>query len=403
MDALEIIRCRALYSPPLYALLHDFMTLEKQTNTPGTFEILREDRHTGARLGRLWTAHGAIDTPVFMPVGTQATVKALEPRDLDAAGASIILGNTYHLLLRPGMEVMAACGGLHRFMSWNKPLLTDSGGFQVFSLNNLRKITEEGVTFNSHIDGTKFFLGPKEAMEVQRILGSDIAMCFDECMPYPCEPDYAQKSVAKTLRWAAQCLEQPRAAGQLVFGIVQGGEYTLLREHCAKELVSMGFDGYAVGGVSVGEPEEIMLKGVADGTRLLPRERPRYVMGLGDMYQMCESVACGVDMFDCVIPTRVARHGTAYTRTGSYPVKGGSYKMDMRPVEEGCTCYCCQNFSRAYIRHLINVGEILGVRLLSIHNMHRYLEFMREMREAIANDSFREWRKELAMTLRTTP
>lgn len=379
------------------------MTLEKQTNTPGTFEILREDRHTGARLGRLWTAHGAIDTPVFMPVGTQATVKALEPRDLDAAGASIILGNTYHLLLRPGMEVMAACGGLHRFMSWNKPLLTDSGGFQVFSLNNLRKITEEGVTFNSHIDGTKFFLGPKEAMEVQRILGSDIAMCFDECMPYPCEPDYAQKSVAKTLRWAAQCLEQPRAAGQLVFGIVQGGEYTLLREHCAKELVSMGFDGYAVGGVSVGEPEEIMLKGVADGTRLLPRERPRYVMGLGDMYQMCESVACGVDMFDCVIPTRVARHGTAYTRTGSYPVKGGSYKMDMRPVEEGCTCYCCQNFSRAYIRHLINVGEILGVRLLSIHNMHRYLEFMREMREAIANDSFREWRKELAMTLRTTP
>jgi queuine tRNA-ribosyltransferase len=377
------------------------MTLETQTNTPGTFEILKEDRHTGARLGRLWTAHGVIDTPVFMPVGTQATVKALEPRDLDAAGASIILSNTYHLMLRPGMEVMAACGGLHRFMGWNKPILTDSGGFQVFSLNTLRKITEEGVTFNSHIDGTPFFLGPKEAMEVQRILGSDIAMCFDECMPYPCEPDYAQKSVAKTLRWAAQCLEQPRAAGQLVFGIVQGGEYTLLREHCAKELVSMGFDGYAVGGVSVGEPEDIMLKGVADGTRLLPRERPRYVMGLGDMYQMCESVACGVDMFDCVIPTRVARHGTAYTRTGSYPVKGGSYKIDMRPVEEGCTCYCCQNFSRAYIRHLINVSEILGVRLLSIHNMHRYLEFMREMREAIANDSFREWRKELAMTLRT--
>ncbi|MEI6645694.1 MAG: tRNA guanosine(34) transglycosylase Tgt [bacterium] len=379
------------------------MTLETQTNTAGTFEILKEDRHTGARLGRLWTAHGAIDTPVFMPVGTQATVKALEPRDLDAAGASIILSNTYHLMLRPGMEVMAACGGLHRFMGWNKPILTDSGGFQVFSLNNLRKITEEGVTFNSHIDGTPFFLGPKESMEVQRILGSDIAMCFDECMPYPCEPDYAQKSVAKTLRWAAQCLEQPRATGQLVFGIVQGGEYTLLREHCAKELVSMGFDGYAVGGVSVGEPEDIMLKGVADGTRLLPRERPRYVMGLGDMYQMCESVACGVDMFDCVIPTRVARHGTAYTRTGSYPVKGGSYKIDMRPVEEGCTCYCCQNFSRAYIRHLINVSEILGVRLLSIHNMHRYLEFMREMREAIANDSFREWRKELAMTLRTTP
>jgi queuine tRNA-ribosyltransferase len=379
------------------------MISTQQNNPPGTFEILKEDRHTGARLGRLWTAHGAIETPVFMPVGTQATVKALEPRDLDAAGAQIILGNTYHLLLRPGMEVMAACGGLHTFMGWNKPILTDSGGFQVFSLNNLRKITDDGVTFQSHIDGSTFFLGPKESMEVQRILGSDIAMCFDECMPYPCEPDYAQKSVAKTLKWAAQCLEQPRAPGQLVFGIVQGGEYTHLREHCAKELIAMGFDGYAVGGVSVGEPEDIMLKGVADGSRLLPRERPRYVMGLGDMYQMCESVACGVDMFDCVIPTRVARHGTAYTRTGSYPVKGGSYKTDMRPVEEGCTCYCCQNFSRAYIRHLINVSEILGVRLLTIHNMHRYLEFMREMREAIANDSFAEWRKELAMILRTTP
>ena len=376
------------------------MTPEKQSKSPGTFEVLKEDRHTGARLGRLWTTHGAIDTPVFMPVGTQATVKALEPRDLHAAGASIILGNTYHLMLRPGMEVMAACGGLHRFMGWDKPILTDSGGFQVFSLNNLRKITDDGVTFQSHIDGSTFFLGPKESMEVQRILGSDIAMCFDECMPYPCELDYAQKSVAKTLKWAAQCLEQPRAPGQLVFGIVQGGEYTHLREHCAKELIAMGFDGYAVGGVSVGEPEDIMLKGVADGSRLLPRERPRYVMGLGDMYQMCESVACGVDMFDCVIPTRVARHGTAYTRTGSYPVKGGSYKTDMRPVEEGCTCYCCQNFSRAYIRHLINVSEILGVRLLTIHNMHRYLEFMREMREAIANDSFAEWRKELAMTLR---
>ena len=376
------------------------MTPEKQSKSPGTFEVLKEDRHTGARLGRLWTAHGAIDTPVFMPVGTQATVKALEPRDLDAAGASIILGNTYHLMLRPGMEVMAACGGLHSFMGWNKPILTDSGGFQVFSLNNLRKISEEGVTFQSHIDGANFFLGPKESMEVQRILGSDIAMCFDECMPYPCEPDYAQKSVTKTLKWAAQCLEQPRAPGQLVFGIVQGGEYTHLREHCAKELIAMGFDGYAVGGVSVGEPEDIMLKGVADGSRLLPRDRPRYVMGLGDMFQMCESVAGGVDMFDCVIPTRVARHGTAYTRKGSYPVKGGSYKTDLRPVEEGCTCYCCQNFSRAYIRHLINVSEILGVRLLTIHNMHRYLEFMREMREAIANDSFAEWRKELAMTLR---
>ncbi|MBP5320125.1 MAG: tRNA guanosine(34) transglycosylase Tgt [Kiritimatiellae bacterium] len=371
-----------------------------QVKPPGTFEILKEDRHSGARLGRLWTAHGAVETPVFMPVGTQATVKALEPRDLRDLGTSILLGNTYHLLLRPGMEVMAACGGLHRFMGWDGPILTDSGGFQVFSLNNLRKIKPEGVEFHSHIDGAKFFLGPKESMEVQRILGSDIAMCFDECMPYPCEEAYARQSVAKTLRWEAACLEQPRAPGQLYFGIVQGGVYPELRESCARELAAMGFDGYAVGGVSVGEPEDVMIKGVEDGVRCLPRDRPRYVMGLGDMFQMNESVARGVDMFDCVIPTRVARHGTAYTRKGSYPVKGGSYKMDQRPVEEGCDCYCCRNFSRAYIRHLLNVGEILGVRLLTIHNMHRYLSFMREMREAIAADAYTAFRQELTAVLR---
>jgi len=367
---------------------------------PGAFEVLKEDRHTGARLGRLWTAHGVVETPVFMPVGTQATVKALEPRDLREMDASILLGNTYHLLLRPGMEVMAACGGLHRFMAWDRPILTDSGGFQVFSLNNLRKIRANGVEFRSHIDGAKFFLGPSEAMAVQRTLGSDIAMCFDECMPYPCEAEYAVASVDKTLRWAAQCLEQERAPGQLVFGIVQGGAFAELRERCASELAAMGFDGYAVGVVSVGEPEDVMLKGVEDGLRRLPVERPRYVMGLGDMYQMSESVARGVDMFDCVCPTRAARHGTAYTRTGQYPVKGGAYKMDQRPVEAGCTCYCCQNFSRAYVRHLLNVGEILGVRLLTIHNIHCYLSFMRDMREAIANDCFSEWRLALTAALR---
>ena len=369
-------------------------------DSAGRFEVLKEDRHTGARLGRLWTAHGVIDTPVFMPVGTQATVKALEPRDLNELGASVILGNAYHLLLRPGMEVMGAMGGLHKFMGWDKPILSDSGGFQVFSLNNLNKIRDDGVEFSSHIDGARFFLGPKEAMAVQRVLGSDIAMVFDECMPYPCKEDYAVRSVNKTLTWAAECLKQPRAEGQLYFGIVQGGEFSALREKCARELTSMGFDGYAVGGVSVGEPEDIMLKGVEDGLRFLPAERPRYVMGLGDMYQMTESVARGTDMFDCVIPTRVARHGTAYTRKGAYPVKGASYKVDDRPVEEGCSCYCCRNFSRAYIRHLLNVREILGVRLLTIHNMHRYLEFMREMREAIASDCFSEWRKECAAVLR---
>ncbi len=367
---------------------------------PGAFEILKEDRHTGARLGRLWTAHGPVETPVFMPVGTQAAVKALEPRDLTGLGASVILGNTYHLLLRPGMDVVSACGGLHRFMAWQGPILTDSGGFQVFSLNTLRKIRAHGVEFRSHIDGAPFFLGPSEAMAVQRTLGSDIAMCFDECIPYPCDAQYACQSVAKTLSWAALCLEQERAPGQLVFGIVQGGEYTALRERCARELAAMGFDGYAVGGVSVGEPEDVMLRGVEDGVRGLPRERPRYVMGLGDLYQMSESVARGADMFDCVIPTRVARHGTAYTRTGQYPVKAGAHKADTRPVEEGCDCYCCRTFSRAYVRHLLNVGEILGVRLLTIHNMHRYLGFMREMREAIANDAFGEWRRALAAVLR---
>ncbi len=366
----------------------------------GSFELLHEDRHTGARCGRLYTAHGLIDTPVFMPVGTQATVKALEPRDLQELGASIILGNTYHLLLRPGTGVVEQSGGLHRFMGWNGAILTDSGGFQVFSLNNLNKIHEHGVEFSSHIDGSRLFLGPREAMAAQRALGSDIAMVFDECMPYPCDEQYAVRSVKTTLRWAAECAAEPRAAEQLCFGIVQGGEFTALREMCARELTAIGFDGYAVGGVSVGEPEDIMLRGVEDGLRFLPQDKPRYVMGLGDMFQMAESVARGTDMFDCVIPTRVARHGTAYTRHGSYPVKAAAFKLDERPVEEGCSCYCCRNFSRAYIRHLINVREILGVRLLTIHNMHRYLEFMREMREAILNDCFGEWRKKQSEILR---
>ena len=258
------------------------------TPVPGTFEVLHEDAHSGARTGRLWTAHGAIDTPVFMPVGTQATVKAVEPRDLLEADASVILGNTYHLMLRPGMEVMGTCGGLHRFMHWDRPILTDSGGFQVFSLTNLRKIKPEGVEFRSHIDGAKFLLGPKESMYVQRILGSDIAMCFDECMPYPCDEAYAARSVRQTLAWEVASLEQEKAPGQLRFAIVQGGMYPALREHCAKELVSIGFDGYAVGGVSVGEPENEMYPAVENSVKWLPREKPRYVMGLGDLVQMAE-------------------------------------------------------------------------------------------------------------------
>ena len=363
---------------------------------PGTFEILHTDAASGARTGRLWTAHGPVETPVFMPVGTQGTVKTLEPRDLVENGVQIILGNTYHLMLRPGVPVVEACGGLHRFMGWDGPILTDSGGFQVFSLANLRKVRPGGVEFQSHIDGSKYFLGPAEAMAIQRGLGSDIAMCLDECPPYPCDPQTACQAVDKTLSWAALCQTQARAPGQLVFGIVQGGEIASLRERCARELVAIGFDGYAVGGVSVGEPELVLLREVEDGVRQLPVDRPRYVMGLGDFGQMVAAVACGVDMFDCVMPTRHARNGTAFTAHGSYPVKAGEYKLDTRPVEEGCGCYACRHFTRAYIRHLLNVGEILGVRLLTIHNVHCYMVFMREMRAAIAAGAFESWRREFA-------
>ena len=363
---------------------------------PGTFEILHTDAASGARTGRLWTAHGPVETPVFMPVGTQGTVKTLEPRDLVENGVQIILGNTYHLMVRPGVPVVEACGGLHRFMGWDGPILTDSGGFQVFSLANLRKVRPGGVEFQSHIDGSKYFLGPAEAMAIQRGLGSDIAMCLDECPPYPCDLQTACQAVDKTLSWAALCKSQARAPGQLVFGIVQGGEYAPLRERCARDLVAIGFDGYAVGGVSVGEPEPVLLREVEDGVRCLPKDRPRYVMGLGDFGQMVASVACGVDMFDCVMPTRHARNGTAFTRYGSYPVKAGAYKVDTRPVEEGCDCYACRHFTRAYIRHLLNVGEILGVRLLTIHNVRSYMVFMQEMRAAIAAGAFAQWRSEFA-------
>ena len=365
---------------------------------PGTYEILASDPKTKARRGRLWTLHGAVETPVFMPVGTQATVKAMTPVELKEAGSDIVLGNTYHLSLRPGVEIIEKCGGLHKFMGWDRPILTDSGGFQVFSLSKLNKIKPDGVEFRSHIDGTKLFLGPREAIDIQRRLGSDIIMAFDECPPYPSTYEYACQAVMRTLSWAALCAELHPRNGQLVFGIVQGGEYADLRARCARELVAIGFDGYAVGGVSVGEPEPVLLEAVKNGVAELPVERPRYLMGVGVLKQLVESVAMGVDMFDCVMPTRYARHGTAMTRTGHYPVRNGLYKEDTRPVEEGCTCYCCQNFTRAYIRHLMNVKEILGVRLLSIHNLHRTLEFMREMRAALDQGVFEEFRREFHAT-----
>lgn len=350
----------------------------------GDFEILARDPETSARRGRLQTTHGSIETPAFMPVGTQATVKAMSPAEMLEMDFGVILANTYHLHARPGDELISRLGGLHRFMDWPRAILTDSGGFQVFSLARLRRITDAGVEFQSPYDGAAVFLGPVEAMAIQRRLGSDIAMAFDECVPYPCEREYACRAVERTLSWAAVCARQPRAPGQLVFGIAQGGVHPDLRRMCAERLTHIGFDGYAIGGVSVGEPDALILRGVADTAPWLPADRPRYLMGVGLLPQMTEAVALGVDLFDCVMPTRYARNGTALTRRGRYPVKAARYAEDPRPIEEGCECYACRRFSRAYVRHLLNVDEILGVRLVTMHNLHMYATFMNEMRSAIA-------------------
>ena len=358
------------------------------------FELLATAGQSRARRGRITTTRGKIETPAFMPVGTQASVKALDNRELEEMGAQIILGNTYHLNIRPGMEIMAQAGGLHKFMNWNKPILTDSGGFQVYSLARIRKVKEHGVEFRSHLDGSKLFLGPKESMEIQRIIGSDIAMVFDECPPHGCSEDEVEQAVERTIRWAAECLEQPRAEGQQYFGIVQGGCIPELRERCARELVAMNFDGYAIGGVSVGEPEPEMMQAVELSEPHLPADRVRYAMGLGTPAQMVELIARGVDIFDCVLPTRVARNGTAYTRKGAYNIKGGFVKADFTPIEEGCECFTCRNHTRAYVRHLLNVNEILGLRLVSIHNSHMFLKLMEDIRAHLDAGSFDEFRKE---------
>jgi queuine tRNA-ribosyltransferase len=362
------------------------------------FQLLKTDPGSKARLGRLTTTRGVIDTPVFMPVGTQGSVKALDPRELLEMGTQIILGNTYHLSIRPGMEIIEQAGGLHRFINWPHPILTDSGGFQVFSLAKIRKIKAHGVEFRSHLDGSPLFLGPVEAMAIQRGLGSDIAMVFDECPPHGCTAREATAAVERTIRWAGECREQPRAPGQMFFGIVQGGNNAALRERCAKELVAMDFDGYAIGGVSVGEPEHEMMEAVDYTEPFLPAHLPRYAMGLGTPAQMVELVARGVDMFDCVLPTRVARNGTAFTAKGTISIKGGFNKADFRPIEEGCECYACQNFSRAYLRHLLNVNEILGLRMLSVHNSHMYLRVMADIRRHIAAGTFPEFHREFIAT-----
>ncbi|MEI7730298.1 MAG: tRNA guanosine(34) transglycosylase Tgt [Verrucomicrobiota bacterium] len=357
------------------------------------FELIKTDTTCKARLGRLTTTRGVIDTPIFMPVGTQGSVKAIDPRELDEMGTQIILGNTYHLNVRPGMDIIRAAGGLHRFINWTKPILTDSGGFQVFSLAKIRKVKSHGVEFRSHLDGSAMFLGPKEAMEIQRLLGSDIAMVFDECPPHNAPAKEIHAAVERTLRWARECRDQPQLPGQQVFGIVQGASNAALREECAKKLVAMDFDGYAIGGVSVGEPEPEMMSAVEMAEPFLPANKARYAMGLGTPAQMVELVARGVDMFDCVLPTRVARNGTAFTYQGTYSIKGGAYKADFRPIEEGCTCFACQRFTRAYIRHLLNVNEILGLRLVSVHNSHMYLQLMRDIRAHLAAGTFGEFRR----------
>ena len=366
------------------------------------FQLLHTDSSSSARAGVLQTAHGLIETPVFMPVGTQATVKAATPRDLVEAQAQIILGNTYHLYLRPGMAAMREFGGLHRFMSWSKPILTDSGGFQVFSLAKLREMTESGVRFRSHIDGSEFFLGPRESIEMQMVLGSDVMMVLDECPPWPCDRGAMESAVQRTIRWAQASKEAKHqlltersdwpTQGQLLFGIVQGGSDTELRRHCAEQLVNIGFDGYAIGGVSVGEPEEEMMKAVDLATPFLPTDHARYAMGLGQPDQLIELVARGVDMFDCVLPTRMARHGQAYTHQGCFCLKNAPYRLDQRPIEEDCGCPACTQFSRAYIRHLLKAEEILGVILLSLHNLHFYLKIMREARQAILENRFASFR-----------
>ncbi len=358
------------------------------------FTLLKTDTESKARLGRLDLPHGTVETPIFMPVGTQGAVKTLHPDDLDALGAQIILGNTYHLWLRPGHELIKEFGGLHEFTSWKKPILTDSGGFQVWSLAKLRKITEEGVRFQNHLDGSEMMLTPELSMEIQAAIGSDIAMLFDECPPYPCDEKYAANSLALTTRWAHRCKDwvtthEPRSGEgrQQHFGIVQGSIYAEMREQSARELAAMDFDGYAIGGVSVGEPEEEMFRAIDNAVPFLPDHKPRYAMGLGTPPQILEMIGRGVDMFDCVMPTRIARHGTAFTLDGPIQIKNLAFAKDPRPLCETAHPHVAR-FSRAYIRHLFRAGEILSLRLLSFHNLHFYLRLVSDARAAIAEGTF---------------
>jgi queuine tRNA-ribosyltransferase len=387
------------------------------------FELLQKGVSSKARRGRLTIVHGVIETPAFMPVGTQGSVKAVCPRELHELEAQIILGNTYHLFVRPGLDVIRHFGGLHRFMNWDGPILTDSGGYQIFSLAKLRKITEEGVHFQNHLDGTPTFISPEIAMEIQATLGSDIAMVLDECPPYPSDYEYAARSAEMTLRWARRCKvaanlrrganvqpptynAQPSTTErgrQLVFGIVQGATFENLRQQGAQAIVEIGFDGYAIGGVSVGEPEAEMMREVEWCEPHLPAGKPRYAMGLGTPPQMLELIARGMDMFDCVLPTRLARNGTAFTARGTLNLKNAEFAMQKGPIEEGCSCATCSEFSLGYIRHLVKAEEILGLRLITLHNLHFYLGLMKQARTAIESGTFATFRKDFVSSYEVRP
>ena len=356
-----------------------------------TYELIKQCPHTGARAGRIHTPHGIFDSHIFMPVGTQASVKTLAPEELKEMGAGIILSNNYHLFLRPGSKLVKEAGGLHKFMNWDRAILTDSGGFQVISLGDLRKISEEGVTFRSHIDGSKKFLSPEIATQSQMDLGADIIMAFDECVPYPADFKYTRESMELTLRWAQRCKDTMTNSNQGLFGIVQGGMYKDLRIECANRLVDMDFPGYAVGGLSVGEPKELMYEMLDITLEHLPQNKARYLMGVGTPDCLVEGVMRGIDMFDCVYPTRVARNGTAMTWNGRLVIKNAQYEHDFHPIDDHCNCYTCRNYSRAYIRHLVRVNEIFGLRLLTIHNLHFLIDFMRQMRQSIMDDRFPEF------------
>ena len=362
------------------------------------YKIIAEDKETGARAGEFTTPHGIIKTPVFMPVGTQATVKAIIPEELEALGAQIILSNTYHLYMRPGEDIVAEAGGLHRFMNWKHPILTDSGGFQVFSLGDLRKITEDGVEFRSHIDGSKHFMRPEDSIAIQEKLGADIIMAFDECVKLPAEQDYSQKSMERTVRWAKRCKEFHSREDQALFGIVQGCTFEKQRIECARLLQEIDFPGYAIGGLSVGESHEEMYRILDCTVPELPKEKPRYLMGVGFPTNLVEGIARGIDMFDCVLPTRNGRNGTVFTHEGRMNLKNLKYARDFTAMDPHCGCYACRNYTRAYIRHLHTAGEILAARLCSLHNVHFLVNLVAEARQAIIDGRFAQFRRNFMET-----